>query len=316
MTTQPEASARSALRIGTRGSPLALAQTEEVRRRLAAAHDDLETGDIEVVIIRTTGDRVQDRALAEVGGKGVFSKEIEDALLAGSIDIAVHSMKDMETRLRDGLAVPCLLSREDPRDVFVSAKASRLAELPADSVVGTGSLRRAAQIRHGHPALNVAPLRGNVGTRLRKVEEGEVDATLLALAGLKRLGLVDKATSILDEDEILPAVGQGAIGIECRVGDPAMADRLAPLNDEDTMTCVSAERAMLEVLAGSCRTPIAGLARIVAGECRFRGLVVSPDGGELHEAERRGSPAEAVAMGREAGEELRARAGPDFFKDV
>ena len=316
MTTQPEAPARPAIRIGTRGSPLALAQTEEVRRRLVAAHEGLVCGDIEVVIIRTTGDRVQDRALAEVGGKALFSREIEDALLAGTIDIAVHSMKDMETRLRDGLTIPCLLPREDPRDAFVSAKAPRLAELPADSVVGTGSLRRAAQIRHGHPALNVAPLRGNVGTRLRKVEAGEVDATLLALAGLKRLGLADKATSILGEDEILPAVGQGAIGVECRLSDEAMANRLAPLNDEDTMTCVGAERGMLEVLGGSCRTPIAGLARIVAGRCIFRGLVASPDGGELHEAERRGSPAEAAALGREAGEELRARAGPAFFTEA
>jgi hydroxymethylbilane synthase len=300
------------IRIGTRGSPLALVQAGLVRDRLRAAHG-LREDDLQIVVIRTTGDRVQDRPLSEIGGKGLFTREIEEALLAGDIDMAVHSMKDMPTRLPPGLAIPTLLQREDPRDAFLSLKAPAIAGLPEGARVGSASLRRAAQLRRLRPDLDVVSLRGNVETRLRKLREGEVDATLLALAGLRRLGLEAEAASVIETGEMLPAVAQGAIGIEIRDGDTATAERLAPLGHLPTEIAVDCERAFLGALDGSCRTPIAGLAVLNGDRLNFRGLVISPDGAEALEAVRAGPPGDAAAMGRDAAEELKARGGARFI---
>jgi hydroxymethylbilane synthase len=298
--------------IGSRGSPLALAQAHEVQRRLAAACAIAPT-QIAIKVIRTTGDLIQDRPLAEAGGKGLFAKEIEEALLSRAIVMAVHSSKDMPTVLPPGLVLSAFLPREDPRDAFISRKANSLAELPTGAVVGTGSLRRQAMLKRLRPDLAVVALRGNVETRLRKLAAGDVDATLLAVAGLKRLGLVGEATALLDIDEFLPAVGQGAIGIETRADDAATGALLSKINDADTATALAAERAFLAVLDGSCRTPIAGHARIEDGGVRFRGMILRPDGGEAFEASREGRRDEAAALGADAGRELRRRAGADFF---
>jgi len=302
------------IRIGTRGSPLALAQTEETRQRFIAAHPQLGGDDaVETVIIRTTGDKILDRPLAEVGGKGMFTKEIDEAMLDGRIDLAVHSMKDLPTWLPDGIVLACVLPREDPRDGFIARSGGGLGGLPDGAVVGTSSLRRQAQLLHRRPDVKVVTLRGNVQTRLNKVEDHTVDATLLALAGLRRLGLTDAVTAVLDPEDMLPAVGQGAIGITCRTGDDAARTVLAPLNDTETAARIATERAMLTVLDGSCRTPIGGLAEITGDELRLRGLVARPDGSEVIETTRAGSPEDAESMGRDAGEELRSRAGPGFF---
>lgn len=308
-------SASRPLRIGTRGSPLALAQAEQTRSRLGAAHPELAApGAIEIVVIRTSGDRIQDRTLAEAGGKGLFTKEIEDALAAESIDLAVHSMKDVPTWLPEGLEISCILPREDPRDAWFSASGAGLDELPAGAVVGTASLRRQAQVLRRRPDLSVVPLRGNVGTRLEKLGRGEVAATMLALAGLNRLGLADRLSAVLDADAMLPAVAQGAIGIEIRSADAATRALLAPLHCRVSGLRVTAERALLAVLDGSCRTPIAALATIDAGDrLTLRGLVLRPDGSEWFEAERDGAAVEAEAIGRSAGEELRCRLPADFF---
>lgn len=304
------------LRIGTRGSPLALAQAHEVRDRLIAAHPELDAQAIEIVTIRTTGDTVQNRTLADIGGKGLFTKEIEEALKDGGIDLAVHSMKDMPTVLPDGLVIDCLLPREDPRDALFAREGLSLATLPPGAVVGTASLRRAAQVKACRPDLTVVPLRGNVGTRLRKLAEGDVHATLLALAGLRRLGREEEATAILSVDEMLPAVAQGAIGVERRAADEAVARLLAPLNDAATATRVTAERACLAELDGSCRTPIAALAELEAGGTllRLRSLIALPDGSVVHRDDRSGPAAEAEAIGRAAGAALKAAGGPGFFR--
>jgi len=304
------------IRIGTRGSPLALAQAHETRRRLAGTSPQLaEEGALEIVEIKTTGDRIQDRALAEVGGKGLFSKEIDGAMLNGEIDIAVHSMKDVETWLPDGIVLAAVLEREDPRDAFVCLTSDSLAALPAGSTVGTSSLRRQAQLLHRRPDLKVDLLRGNVQTRLRKLDAGEADATFLAIAGLNRLDMAHVATEVLDPADLLPAVAQGAIGITCRGEDADLRDLLQTINHEETGVRISSERAMLAALDGSCRTPIGGLAEFVAdGALRLRGLVGAPDGSRLFETERLGAAADAEAMGRDAGEELRRRAGDDLFE--
>ncbi len=304
------------LRLGTRGSPLALAQAHEVRRRLGDAHPDLAVeGAVEIVVIKTSGDKIQDRTLAEIGGKGLFTKEIEEALLDGAIDAAVHSMKDVPTWLPEGLAITAILPREDPRDAFFSNRGARLADLPSGAVVGTASLRRQAQVLMARPDLTVVPLRGNVGTRLRKLAEGEADATLLAMAGLNRLGEAARVTAPLEPEEMLPAVAQGAVGLETRADDDKTAGWLAALDHEDTATRVAAERACLAVLDGSCRTPIAALAELdpSGGELWLRALVAMPDGSQPHRAERRGPAGDADALGRDAGAELRAAAGPAFF---
>jgi hydroxymethylbilane synthase len=306
------------LRIGTRGSPLALAQAREVRDHLARVHPELgEQGAVELTVIRTSGDRFTKRALRELGGKGLFTKEIEEALLAGTVDLAVHSMKDLPSLLPPGLEIACLLPREDPRDAFVSHKATTLRGLPQGAVVGTASLRRRAQVLGLRPDLRVTDLRGNVQTRLRKVEDGVVDATLLALAGLRRLGLAAEATAILSVDEMLPAAGQGAIGIECRTDDKRVRALIAPLNDAATATCVTAERAMLAALGGSCRTPVAALAELDGkGGLTLRGLLARPDASEVHRVRREGRAEDAAELGTDAGAELTARAGPGFIESL
>lgn len=305
------------LRIGTRGSPLALAQAHETRDRLAAAWPELaEPGAVEIVVIKTTGDRILDRTLSEAGGKGLFTKELEEALLAGTVDLAVHSMKDVPTWFPDGLGLAALLPREDVRDAWFCRRGCGLAELPAGSVVGTASLRRQAQVLMRRPDLKVVPLRGNVQTRLSKLEAGTVDATLLAMAGLNRLGLADKATKALEPDEMLPAVAQGAIGIETRTADGRTNRFVAALNCPDTWTRVTAERGVLAALDGSCRTPIAALARLTSAGIDLRALVIRPDGGEWYETVRIGSPGDAAALGADAGAELKSRLPPGFFAEA
>lgn len=305
------------MKIGTRGSPLALAQAYMTRDLLKANFPELaEEGALEIIIIKTTGDKILNQPLADIGGKGLFTKEIDDALLDGRVDIAVHSMKDVPTYLPEGTILPCNLPREDVRDVFISPVAKDLSELPPGAVVGSASLRRQAQILKKYPHLKVTNFRGNVQTRLRKLQEGECSATLLALAGLKRLDMTQHITRILDTDEMLPAVSQGAIGIACRTNDDPMARYLAGLNHEETRIAVVTERAFLAALDGSCRTPIAGYARKGEdGQLHFRGLVASPNGSKIYETTRVGKfdPAEGERLGREAGEELKAQAGPDFF---
>jgi len=300
------------LRLGTRGSPLALAQARMVRQALAAAHC-FDAEQIAIEVIRTSGDRIQDRPLADVGGKGLFTKEIEEALAAGAIDLAVHSSKDMPTVLPSGLVLSAFMEREDPRDVFISRKAKSIADLPRGATLGTASLRRQAMVKRRRPDLTVVPLRGNVETRLRKLDEGAADATLLALAGLKRLGLADAATAVLDVNEFLPAVGQGAIGIETRANDSRTRELLSAINHLDTFNALAAERAFLAVLDGSCRTPIGGHATISGGRLCFRGMVVKPDGSQAFEATREGAVRDAEKLGADAGSELKGRAGPDFF---
>lgn len=303
-------------RIGTRGSKLALVQANEVAQRIALAQDAPVEEVTEIVVISTEGDRVQDRALSEIGGKGLFTQEIEEQLSDARIDVAVHSMKDMPTVLPEGLVIDCLLERADPRDAFISLKAGSLAELPAGSRVGTSSLRRAAQVKARRPDLEVVPFRGNVDTRLRKLNEGVADATFLAVAGLTRMDLAEKITAPLSPEEMLPAVAQGAIGIERRIADDEAAHLLEKLHHVETGLRVAAERAFLAVLDGSCRTPIAALAEIVGKRMRLRTMILTPDGAEIHETEREGLAAEAVALGEDAGQELKGRAGPNFFAAV
>jgi len=300
------------VRIGTRGSPLALAQATQTRRLLVerlAMDPDLVT----IHVIKTSGDAIQDRALSEAGGKGLFTKELEQALLDGDIELAVHSSKDMPTTLPSGLVVAAYLEREDPRDVLIAHGASTLAELPHGARIGTASLRRQAMARRLRPDLRPVLLRGNVQTRLRKIEDGAADATLLALAGLKRLGLADLAMTILPMDEFLPAVGQGAVCIETRQDDTATRSAVESIAHRETAIAVDMERAFLAELDGSCRTPIAGYCRIVDGAIDFRGMILRPDGSQVHETSSRGAIRDALAMGRSAGEELRAVGGPGFF---
>jgi hydroxymethylbilane synthase len=303
------------LRIGTRGSPLALAQAAELRDRLAAAHPALAAADAMAILpIRTSGDRLTTGSLADAGGKGLFTKEIEEALLAGSIDIAVHSLKDMPTLAPAGLVIACHLPRIDPRDALIATSGARhLADLPAGARIGTSSPRRQAQLLHARPDLAVLPLRGNVGTRLQKLAAGEVDATLLALAGLQRLGREDCITAVLDAAEMLPAAGQGIIAAQCRANDARVRDLLASLDHAETACCATAERALLGVLDGTCRTPIAALARLAGGGLTLDAMVISPDGRTLHRTGRTGDASAAHALGADAGAELRARAGAGFF---
>jgi hydroxymethylbilane synthase len=306
------AQSTASLRIGTRGSPLALVQARMARSRLAAA-EGISEEKIELVVIRTTGDLIRDRSLVEEGGKGLFTKEIEEALLDGRIDLAVHSAKDMPTILPKGLVLAACLEREDPRDVFISGKARSLGELPRGASLGTTSPRRQAIAKRARPDLRVEPLRGNVETRLRKLEAGEVDATLLALAGLKRLGLTERATHIMSADEFLPAVGQGAIGLETRENDKRISDTLARIDHIDTTTAIICERAFLAALGGSCKTPIAGHATVAGDAVQFRGLIARPDGTAAHDIAGTGSRKDAATIGAEAGRELKHRAGPGFF---
>ena len=304
------------LKIGTRGSPLAVAQAHETRARLMAAHD-LPEAAFEIVVIKTTGDDRTlidaDRPLKEIGNKGLFTKEIEEAMVAGAIDIAVHSMKDMPTEQPDGLMLDCYLPREDTRDAFVSRHVKTIADLAPGQVVGTSSLRRRAQLLNRRPDLKVVEFRGNVQTRLKKLDDGVADCTFLAMAGLRRLGMTDVASSAIAPEDMLPAIAQGAIGIERRMSDSRVAALLAPLNDLPTTQRLSAERAFLAALDGSCETPIAGLAVIEGTDIWLRGEILRPDGAESLQEEGRAPLAEAAELGRELAARLRARAPSDFF---
>ena len=297
------------IRIGTRGSPLALAQAHEVRDRLAKAHD-ISHDAISITVIKTFGDQVLDRPLSDIGGKGLFTKEIEDALLANEIDVAVHSMKDMQTALPDGLTIGAVLPREDVRDAFISLKYGTLGALPKGAIVGTSSLRRQAQLLYVRPDLSVVGFRGNVQTRLKKLQEGVADATFLAVAGLKRLGLEDRITAPIPVEQMLPAVAQGAIGLEIRARDTKMAGIIAPLNDTATALAVTTERAFLGRLEGSCRTPIAGLAYLAHGKLVFNGQVLSPNGRKAYSVMRDGLAEHAADIGLSAADEVLAKADP------
>ncbi|PBB88768.1 hydroxymethylbilane synthase [Mesorhizobium sp. WSM3876] len=300
------------LKIGTRGSPLALAQAHETRARLMEAHGLPEQA-FEVVVISTSGDRIQDRPLSEAGGKGLFTKEIEEALLDRRIDIAVHSSKDMPTVLPEGLELSAFLPREDARDAFIGKAAQRIADLPHGARVGSSSLRRQALIRRMRPDLEVVMFRGNVQTRLRKLDEGVADGTILAYAGLKRLGLDNVITDLMSLEAFPPAPGQGAIGIESRIGDSAVDRMLAAIRHAPTGQALACERAFLAALDGSCRTPIAGHATVSGEMLTFAGLIISPDGRESHDVRLDGQATAAAEIGAEAARTVRARAGAKFF---
>jgi hydroxymethylbilane synthase len=300
------------LRIGTRGSPLALAQAFETRARLMAAHG-LPEDAFAICVIKVTGDQVLDKPLKEIGGKGLFTREIEEALLDGGIDIAVHSMKDMPTQQPGGLTLDCHLPREDVRDAFVSPGVARLSDLPQGAVVGSSSLRRRAQLALRRPDLRLVEFRGNVQTRMRKLEEGVAVATFLAMAGLNRLGLAAVARSAIAPEEMLPAVAQGAIGIERRTDDTATADLLAAIHDGPTGVRLAAERAFLARLDGSCETPIAGLAVLEGSEVWLRGEILRPDGSEAIADAVRGPVTDAAALGTALAETLLSRAPAGFL---
>jgi len=300
------------MKIGTRGSPLALAQAHETRARLVAAFD-LPVEAFEIVVITTSGDRIQDRPLKEVGGKGLFTKEIEEALLSGGIDIAVHSMKDMPVAQPDGLLLDCYLPREDVRDAFVSFGLTGLSGLAEGAVVGTSSLRRKAQLLNRRPDLNVVEFRGNVQTRLKKLSDGVAEATFLAMAGLNRLDAADVPRTAISADDMLPAVAQGAIGIERRADDPDSAALLEALHDGVTGQRLAAERAFLAALDGSCETPIAGLAELDGGSLRLRGEVLRVDGSEALADDVTGVIEDGPEMGQAMAAKLLRQAGPDFF---
>lgn len=300
------------LKIGTRGSPLALAQAHETRARLMAAFD-LPVEAFEVVVISTQGDRVQDRALKDIGGKGLFTREIEDQLLAGDIDIAVHSMKDMPVDQPDGLTLDCYLPRENPCDAFIQLNGGTLKDLPAGAVVGTSSLRRKAQLLHRRPDLVIVEFRGNVQTRLKKLKDGVAEATFLAMAGLNRLNAADVPRTEISPDDMLPAVAQGAIGIERRLEDVNTATMLEALHDVPTGQRLAAERAFLAALDGSCETPIAGLATLHGDTLRLRGEILRTDGSEALSDDISGPIAQGAALGETLAKRLLARAGDGFF---
>jgi len=300
------------LRIGTRGSPLALAQAFETRDRLMAAHGLPESA-FQIEVIKTTGDRVQDRSLSEIGGKGLFTKEIEEALQDSRIDIAVHSMKDAPTWRQSGLVLSTYLEREDVRDAFLCDSYSEVDKLPVGAVIGTSSLRRRAQLLARRPDLQTVEFRGNVQTRMKKLADGVADATFLACAGLNRLGHKEPMIRPIEPDVMLPAVAQGAIGIEVREADVDTIELLVPLDDAPTRKLLEAERAFLTALDGSCRTPLAGLANLRGDRIEFRGEILRPDGSERFQTTREGLSSEAAALGKDAADELRAKGGPNFF---
>ncbi|WGV15585.1 hydroxymethylbilane synthase [Fuscovulum ytuae] len=310
--TNPLPSPAQPLKIGTRGSPLALWQAHEVRRCLMGAFD-LPEAAFEIVVIKVTGDQILDKPLKEIGGKGLFTREIEEALIDGAIDIAVHSMKDMPTVQPEGLVLDCYLPREDVRDGFVSPGVASLADLPQGAVVGSSSLRRRAQLALRRPDLRLVEFRGNVQTRMRKLEEGVAVATFLAMAGLNRLGMAHVARSAIAPEEMLPAVAQGAIGVERRIADQRVAGMLAAIHDGPTGVRLAAERGFLARLDGSCETPIAGLAVIEGERLWLRGEILRPDGSESITAERRGAISDAAAMGRDLADEVLGRAPEGFF---
>jgi len=308
-------SAKPLVTIGTRGSPLALAQAYETKRLLGLHIPELAAdGAVEIKKIMTKGDSILNQALSEIGGKGLFTKELDVSLLENEVDICVHSMKDVPTWLPDGTILPCNLEREETNDVFICKKHNSLGVLPNGSVIGSASLRRQAQLLAKNPTLQVVNFRGNVQTRLKKIENEVVDATLLALAGLKRLGMDDVIgeSQIIGWDEMLPAVAQGAIGIQCRSDDSKILGYLDKLNHVETKIAVDCERAFLAELDGNCRTPIAGQAKIVDGKLVFKGLISKPDGTDMIRVERTGDIADAVAIGHDAGKEIKTIAGPKF----
>lgn len=297
------------LRIGTRGSPLALAQAHLVRNMIAAAHG-VDQAEIAIEVIQTSGDRLKEAPLSEVGGKGLFSKEIEAALHEGTIDIGVHSSKDLATVLPPGLFLPAFLEREDIRDAFVSLTAKSLDEMPRGARLGSSSIRRAAQVKRQRPDLVVVPFRGNVDTRLQKLRDGIADATLLAVAGLKRLGREAEITAYLDPRVYPPAPAQGAIGIEARSSDARTIEIVAVLNHPKTATTVTAERALLRELDGSCRTAVGVFTELEGGRITLHGEILAPDGQTSVEASETGDPTDADAIGAMLGQKLRAMAGP------
>ena len=311
MTFTPPTPA-SPFNIGTRGSPLALAQAHETRARLMAAFD-LPEDAFAICIIKVTGDAIQDRPLKEIGGKGLFTREIEEALLDGSIDIAVHSMKDMPVEQPKGLLLDTYLPREDVRDAFVSLTAKGLSDLARGATVGTSSLRRRSQLLARRPDLNVVEFRGNVQTRLRKLDEGVAEATFLAMAGLNRLNMTDVPRTAIEPDEMLPAVAQGAIGIERRLDDSRAAEMLAAIHDGPTGQRLAAERSFLAHLDGSCETPIGGLAELDGGSLRLRGEILRTDGMAVYSDDVTGAVEDGAEMGRVMAEKLLEQAGPGFF---
>ena len=302
----------SPLRIGTRGSPLALAQAYETRKRLTNALNISEDS-FEIVVISTSGDRILDRPLKEVGGKGLFTKEIEQDMLDRKIDIAVHSMKDMPVEQPDGLTLGCYLPREDVRDAFVSSRYKNVNELPSGSKVGTSSLRRKAQLKFSRPDLEVVEFRGNVQTRLKKLKDGVATCTFLAMAGLNRLGLEEVAQSTMNPNEMLPAIAQGAIGIEWREEDWQISEILKKIHHEETGQRLNTERAFLAELDGSCQTPIAGLAIIEGSSLKFTGQVLRTDGSESISETAFGDIEDGPRLGREMAQKILSQAGPEFF---
>jgi hydroxymethylbilane synthase len=303
------------VRIGARGSRLAQWQAGAIRAGLCVAHG-LAVDEIELVVIKTSGDRIRDRALAEAGGKGLFTREIEGALRCGDIDIAVHSAKDMETVLPDGLMIGAVLEREDPRDALIARDIASLEALPRGALIGSASIRRQALLRRVRPDLKFALLRGNVPTRLKRIADGNFDATLLAAAGLKRLGLEDRISALLPLDDFLPACGQGAVIAECRADDTRTRDLVAAIDHRESALAIACERAFLAALDGSCRTPIAGHARLEGNRLWFNGMLLSEDGSDIYEASVAGASEEAVPIGAAAGNEILRRAPASVLKKL
>jgi hydroxymethylbilane synthase len=301
------------LRIATRKSPLALWQAEHVRERLQAEHPGLQ---VELVTMSTQGDRVLDSPLATIGGKGLFVKELEQAMLEGRADIAVHSMKDVPAELPEGLGIGAILEREDPRDAFVSSQFVSIEDLPQGARVGTSSLRRQCQLRAARPDLQILDLRGNVGTRLSKLDGGDYDAIVLACAGLKRLGMEERITCAIPPGEMLPAIAQGVVGIECRLEDVRVAGLIRPLVHVETSLRTLAERSMNAALAGGCQAPVAGYSELRDGLIELRGLVGRPDGSEIIRSEISGPPEEAESMGRQLAEDLLARGARPILDEL
>jgi len=301
------------IRLGTRKSPLALWQAEHVRAQLMQRHPGLQ---VDLVTMTTEGDRILDRSLAKVGGKGLFIKELEQGLADGSIDFAVHSLKDVTVTLPQGMHLAAFLEREDPRDAFVSPRHARLQDLAPGARVGTSSLRRQSQLRAAFPQLEIVTLRGNVNTRLRKLDEGEFDAIILAVAGLKRLGFGERIRTPLAPEESLPAVGQGVVCIECRADDDTTTHLMAALDDAPTRACVAAERAMNQALEGGCQVPVAGYAVLEGTQLHVRGLVGEPDGSRVVRGEIRGPIAEADSLGAALAQDLLARGARSILDKV
>lgn len=301
------------IRIATRKSPLAMWQAEHVAAELKKAHPGLE---VELLGMSTQGDKILDTPLAKIGGKGLFVKELEVAMIEGRADIAVHSMKDVPVKLPESLHLATILEREDPRDAFVSNTCLSLDELPEGARVGTSSLRRQCQLVQSRPDLQILPLRGNVNTRLRKLDEGDYEAIILAAAGLKRLGFSKRITAEIGTELSLPAIGQGAVGIECRIDDPQINKLLTPLHHIETAYCVRAERAMNNRLEGGCQVPIAGFALLENNELWLRGLVGKIDGSQIIRGEANGTPGEAEAMGTGLAEQLLSWGADVILKEL